>query len=84
MNLPDWFLEILKQFPGLAVGLAVGWYVVRLFSRIYENHIEQIRKDHAEHMATKDAVISRLDNQLEALKKERDNWLKEAMVKGKP
>lgn len=34
-------------------------------------------------MATKDAVISRLDNQLEALKKERDKWLKEAMGKGK-
>ena len=83
MNVPEWLLEILKQFPGLAAGLAVGWYVVRLISRVYENQIEQIRKDNTEHLATKDGVIARLVTEIEGLKKERDKWLKEAIGKGK-
>ena len=84
MNPPDIFVEILKLFPGLGVGLVIGWYGLRTVGRAHEAHVTSMKEDQAKHLATKDAIIVRLETEIETLRKERDKWLREAMGKKKP
>lgn len=46
---PEWLIEVLKQSPTLTVCLVVVWFAI--------NHII---KEHAKHLASKDAEIERL------------------------
>jgi hypothetical protein len=83
-NPPDWIVDQLKQVPGLAVGLLVAWYATRQLTRLYEAAAAHTRTEHAGHLATKDAVIARLDADIDRLRRERDKWQREALGRGKP
>ena len=84
MNAPEMLGEILKLFPGLGVGLVIAWYVVRLMRTAHDAHVATMKEDHTRHLALKDEMITRLESDLVALRKERDRWLREATKKEKP
>ncbi len=77
------FLEIVKLFPSLGVGLLIGLYVVRSIGHTHEEHVRSMRELQAQHLARKDAMISRLELEIETLRKERDKWVREAMGRKK-
>ena len=83
MTPPDWIVDLLKQTPGLALGLLVGWFVLRIVMQVYDRNIAQTRKDHQDHLATKDGVIARLELDIDRLRRERDRWMREARGQGK-
>ena len=76
--------EILKLFPGLGVGLVIAWYAVRVLRSIHAAHVANLNDAHAQHTSAKDAMIARLESDVELLRKERDKWLREAMKRDKP
>lgn len=84
MSTPELLMEILKHSPGLGVGLLIGWYAVRIVRGGNDAHIASLKAEHALHLATKDAVIARLDAEIVTLRKERDKWLRAAMKRDKP
>jgi hypothetical protein len=76
--MPDWLVEILKQFPIVVVIGFVGWYCYRKVERAADHFLEredrtraeaatQVAEANRELIASKDDLIRRLD---EALKSE--------------
>jgi hypothetical protein len=79
----DVFLELLRLFPGLGVGLAIGWYGHRLLVRAYDAHVATLKENEAKLVAAKELMIARLEAEIDVLRKERDKWLREALGRGK-
>lgn len=79
MNLPDWYTDILRQFPGIVFGPGLGWYGIRLLREEHAKNAARadadaarVRAGHDRGLAQKDALIGRLDAQVAELKAERD------------
>lgn len=83
MDIPGWFADILRQFPGLAVGLGIGVWVIRLLVQRYDAAESRLDRERDKHLASKDAEIARLLAEVVALKKERDKWMREARKRDK-
>ncbi|MBX9627878.1 MAG: hypothetical protein K2X82_29030 [Gemmataceae bacterium] len=84
MDIPAWFADILKQFPGLAVGLGIGYYVIRLLGQKGEAAEARIDRERAAHLASKDAEIARLPAEVASLKRDRAKWIREARKGNQP
>lgn len=78
MDIPGWFADVLKQSPGLAVGLGIGLYVIRLLSQWADAAEARIDRERVAHLASKDAEIARLLAEIATLKRERTRWIREA------
>ena len=80
--MPDWLMEFLKQSPMLGVCLGIIFVARKYNQGIHVSYLNSLEKSHAGHLASKDAEIKRLCEELDAARKERDKLLK-TIVAGK-
>ena len=74
--MPDWLVEFLKQSPVLGVCLGIVYLAWKYNQAIHTSYLEALEKSHMSHLASKDAEIRRLCDELEAARKERDKLVK--------
>lgn len=83
--MPEWMIEALKQSPTLAVCLGVVYFAWKHNQSIHNRYLESLERSHAGHLASKDAEIQRLRDDLELARKDRDKLQKAlAASKEKP
>ncbi len=75
--MPEWLTEYLKQSPTLGACLAIVYFAWKYSQSLHNRYLDTLEKSHAAHLASKDAEITRLREDLEVLRKERDKLQKQ-------
>ena len=73
----DWFADFVKQSPTLGVCLLVVYFAWKAMRSWQQQTLELLQSSHSAHLASKDAEIAHLREDLDALRKDRDRLLQQ-------
>lgn len=93
--MPDWLIDLLRQFPVVALAGFVAWYAYRKLERNSERHQTRERELHADALArlgeanerllaARDAEVARLSKELKAELRKLTRAVEELAERMKP